>query len=61
MLNLRWNKSKHFKSWTEKKPVEVVDVCCQVEKEEEQGEHNDLDNNDDDDDYNGDEDDKMKF
>ena len=50
MLNLRWNKSKHFKSWTEKKPVEVVDVCCQVEKEEEQGEHNDLDNNDDDDD-----------
>ena len=39
-MDLRWNKREHFKSWIEKKPVEVVDVCCQVEQQEEQGEHN---------------------
>ena len=34
-MDLRWNKREHFESWIEKKPVEVVDVCCQVEQQEE--------------------------
>ena len=33
-MDLRRNKREHFESWIEKKPVEVVDVCCQVEQQE---------------------------
>ena len=39
-MDLRWNKREHSKSWIEKKPVEIVDVSCQVEQQEEKGEYN---------------------
>ena len=37
---LRWNDGKHLESWIEKKPVKIVDVCCKVEQEENEGNHN---------------------
>ena len=37
---LRWNDGKHLESWIEKKPVKIVDVCCKVEQEENEGSHN---------------------
>ena len=37
---LRWNDGKHLESWIEKKPVKIVDVCCNMEQEENEGNHN---------------------
>ena len=38
--DLRWKEREHFKSWIEKKPMQIVDVGRQVEEQEEEGEHN---------------------